>query len=130
MAAPKQELSIKITDINRIHVDDMNILESGEREVRQDFAPQAAGANDEDLALVAQKVLHLPSSTHKKDTSEMALEGVCILAAYAFPSHKRGICSGTWSVEDLIDMVVPIRPIAQCRVSIDLHIGSGSHALC
>lgn len=45
-SAPKQKLSIQITDINSVHVNDMNVLETEQREVGENFASQAASTND------------------------------------------------------------------------------------
>lgn len=49
---PEQELSIEVTDVNGIHVDNVNVLEPGKGEVRKDFTAKTTCTNDEDLALV------------------------------------------------------------------------------
>ena len=50
---PEQELTVKVTDVDRVHVYYMNVLESGQGEVGQDLAPQPTRTNDKDLAFVA-----------------------------------------------------------------------------
>ena len=35
---PKEELAVEVADIYCVHVDNVNVLEAGEREVGQDFA--------------------------------------------------------------------------------------------
>ena len=58
---PEQELSVQVTNVDRVHVDDMDILEAHERQVRQNFASQSTRANDQNLALLSQETLHLHS---------------------------------------------------------------------
>lgn len=36
-ALPEEELTIKIADIDGVHVDDMDVLEASEGEIREDF---------------------------------------------------------------------------------------------
>lgn len=57
--SPKQKLAIQIADVDRVHINDMDVLEARQREVREDLASKAACADDEDLRLVAQEVLDL-----------------------------------------------------------------------
>lgn len=43
----EKELSIQIRQVNRVEVDDLNVAETNEDEVLEQFAPDAAGADDE-----------------------------------------------------------------------------------
>lgn len=59
--APEEELSVEVTDINGIHIDDMYVFEPGEREVSQNLAAKPSCTDDENLALCTQELLHLQS---------------------------------------------------------------------
>jgi hypothetical protein len=48
--SPEEKLTIEIADINRVHIDYMKISESRQREVRENLAPKAAGANNKHFA--------------------------------------------------------------------------------
>ena len=48
VARPKQKLAIEIGNIDRVEIDDGDPGESGEGEVLEQFAPDAAGADEED----------------------------------------------------------------------------------
>jgi len=52
-------LSVQVTNIDRVHIDNMNILEARKREVGKNLTPQPPGANDEDFAAFPQEFLHL-----------------------------------------------------------------------
>lgn len=56
---PKEELAIEVADVDSVHVDYMNISEPTESQVGQDLAAQTAGADDENLGLVAKKLFDL-----------------------------------------------------------------------
>ena len=56
---PEEELAVEITDVNSIHVYDMNILETRQRQVRQDLAAQASSTDHKYLACLSQKLLDL-----------------------------------------------------------------------
>ena len=45
---PEQELSVEVRNVDRVHVDDVDVLESRERKVLEDLTAQAAGSNDQD----------------------------------------------------------------------------------
>lgn len=64
---PEQELAIEIADVNCVHVDDMDVLEAEQREVRQDLASQTSSADDENLALLAQELLDLRTKVFSRD---------------------------------------------------------------
>lgn len=49
--SPKEKLTVQVTDIDRIHVYYMDVLETGQSEVGQDFASESTSTNDQDLAL-------------------------------------------------------------------------------
>lgn len=79
--APEEELPVQIGDVDRVHVDDMNVGEPKEGEVGEDLAAESAGAwerayegqhgyarvqrlasvltDDEDFALLAEEALRL-----------------------------------------------------------------------
>lgn len=57
--SPEKKLSVKVANIDSVHVDNMDVLETGQREVRKNFASKAASTYDEDLALVSQEVFDL-----------------------------------------------------------------------
>lgn len=56
---PEKKLPIEVADIYGIHVNDVNVLEAGEREVGKDLASQSSSANHEDLALIPEEFLNL-----------------------------------------------------------------------
>ena len=56
---PEEELAVEITDVNGIHVYDVNILETRQRQVCQDLAAQATSADHKNLAFISQKILYL-----------------------------------------------------------------------
>jgi len=56
---PKQELPIEIADINRVHINHMNIFEPRECQVGQDFASQTTSADHQYLALLANEFFGL-----------------------------------------------------------------------
>lgn len=58
-SVPEQELSIEITDINRVHVNYMDILEPRERKISQYFTSKTTGSDDQKLCLVPQEILNL-----------------------------------------------------------------------
>ena len=43
---PEQELSVKIANVDGIHVNDMNGFESHQRQILQEFTSEAAGSDD------------------------------------------------------------------------------------
>lgn len=45
----KEELPVQVGDVNRVHVDDVDVAEAREGEVFEHFAAEAPGAHDEDL---------------------------------------------------------------------------------
>ena len=63
---PKEELTVEVTDVDRVHVYYMNILETRECEIRQDLASQTTRANDKNFALIPQEVfnLHVINTRH------------------------------------------------------------------
>lgn len=68
---PEKKLTIQVTDVDSIHVNYMDVREPQQREVGQDFTPQATCANDEDLGLRPQKVFDLQLirvGKYKKET--------------------------------------------------------------
>lgn len=62
---PEKELSIKIGDVNRVHVDDIYVSESGQGEVFEELAAQATSSNDQDPAVVFQEWKNLPKDIRK-----------------------------------------------------------------
>lgn len=56
---PKQKLTIEITDVDGVHVDDMNILEASQREIGKNLAAETASTDDQDLGLISKKVFDL-----------------------------------------------------------------------
>ena len=50
---PEQELSIEIADIDRVHVNNMDILEPRKREIGENLTAETTGPNNQDFALVA-----------------------------------------------------------------------------
>ena len=50
---------LNIADVNGIHVYDVNILETRQRQVCQDLAAQATSADHKNLAFISQKILYL-----------------------------------------------------------------------
>lgn len=58
-AIPEEKLSVQVADIYRVHVDDMDVLESGKSEVGQDLTSKTTSTNDKNLATVSQKALDL-----------------------------------------------------------------------
>lgn len=56
---PEEKLSIEVTDVNSIHVDYMDVFESGQGKVGEDLTAKTAGANYKDLGLIAQEVFDL-----------------------------------------------------------------------
>ena len=65
-SSPKEELSIEIGDINSVHINDMNLLETGEREIFEDFTTQAACTYDQNLVGV-EIISCLAPSAHEGD---------------------------------------------------------------
>ena len=59
---PEQELSVQVTNVDRVHVDDMNVFKARQCKVCKNLTAQAARANDQNLALVAQKALDLKTA--------------------------------------------------------------------
>lgn len=56
---PKQELTVKIADVDGVHIDDMDILEASESKVSEDLTAETTSADDKYLRLVSEKVLDL-----------------------------------------------------------------------
>lgn len=59
--SPEEELAIQVANVDGIHVDDMNVLEARQREIREYLTTQAACTNDQDLALISEEILNLKS---------------------------------------------------------------------
>ena len=57
--SPEEELSVQITNVDRVHVDDMNVLEPRQGEVGEDLTSQTTCADNKDFALVPKKVFDL-----------------------------------------------------------------------
>lgn len=62
-SAPEEELSVEVADIDRVHVNDVNVLEASQSEVGENLTTKATSADDKDLRLVTQEVLHLQSAS-------------------------------------------------------------------
>ena len=62
---PKKKLPIQVTNIDGVHVDHMNILETGQGEICKDFTTQTARSDDKDFALIAEKSLDLIVAEYK-----------------------------------------------------------------
>lgn len=56
---PEEKLSVQVTDVDRVHVDDMNVFEPGEGEIRENLAAQPSGPDDKNLAAISQKIFDL-----------------------------------------------------------------------
>lgn len=56
---PEQELAIQVTDVDGVHVDDMDILEARKSKVGQNLAPESTSADNEDLDSLPQPFLSL-----------------------------------------------------------------------
>ena len=55
-------MTVEIADIDRVHVDNMNILESSQGKVGEDLAAKTSRAYDKHLTLVAKEVFNLESA--------------------------------------------------------------------
>lgn len=55
MHEPKEKLTVKVAYINSVHVNDVNVLESREREIGKNLAAKSAGTNDEDLTFISEE---------------------------------------------------------------------------
>ena len=55
----EQELSVQIGGVDGIHVDNVDVLESTERQILQQVAAKTSSSNNQHLTLVLQKVFHL-----------------------------------------------------------------------
>lgn len=51
MLMPEKELSVQVTEIDGVKVDDMDFTKTREDEVLQEFAADAASADEEDASL-------------------------------------------------------------------------------
>lgn len=56
---PEQELTVQIADVDGVHVDNMDILESGKSQIGQNLAPQSTSANDKDFDPLTKPFLGL-----------------------------------------------------------------------
>lgn len=66
---PEEKLPIEVADIDSIHINDMNVLEAHERQVRKDLASQTSSTDHQYLRL-AQGRLRLYESA-LSSTSEL-----------------------------------------------------------
>lgn len=46
---PEQELTVKVGDVDGVHIDDVNVFEAGQGQVLEDFTAQTTGTNDQNL---------------------------------------------------------------------------------
>jgi hypothetical protein len=56
---PEEKLTIKIADVDSVHVDEMDVLEPSQSKIGEYLASQTTCADDKNFALVPQEVLHL-----------------------------------------------------------------------
>ena len=59
MGAPEEELAIEVAYVDSVHVYYMDVLETGQCEIGQNLATEAACADHKNLALVPQEVFDL-----------------------------------------------------------------------
>jgi hypothetical protein len=59
LRSPKKKLPIKITDVDCVHVNNVNILESCQGQIGENFTSQTTCTNNKDFALIPQEVLDL-----------------------------------------------------------------------
>jgi hypothetical protein len=52
-------LPVEITDVDCIHINYVNVLEAGKRQIGQDLAAQTASADNQNLGVISQKVFYL-----------------------------------------------------------------------
>lgn len=64
LCSPEQKLPIEIRHINGVHVDDVYVAETAQREIGEDLAAQAACTDDEHLALRPQERLCAMEDEH------------------------------------------------------------------
>lgn len=58
----EEELAVEVGNVDRVHVDDVNVAKTSEGEILQDLASQSASSDDKHLALVTQELLGLEVS--------------------------------------------------------------------
>lgn len=52
-------MSVQITDVDCVHVDDMDVLETSQGEIGEDLASEASRTDDENFALIAEELFDL-----------------------------------------------------------------------
>ena len=52
-------MPVQITDVDGVHVDDMNIFESSQGEIGEDLTSKTPCTDYEDLALIAEEIFDL-----------------------------------------------------------------------
>ncbi len=91
-------MSVQVTNVDGVHVDDMDVLETSQREVCKDFASQAASANDEDFTLVPEEILDLAMRWRVSFSTRSVSEKAQIMHS---PRHPRR------TIHPYVDLVVP-----------------------
>ena len=52
-------MPVEIADVDCIHINYVNVLEAGKRQIGQDLAAQTASADNQNLGVISQKVFYL-----------------------------------------------------------------------
>jgi hypothetical protein len=55
--APEEKLAVQVAGVDGVHVDEVDVAEARERQIGEQLAAEAAGADDEYLCRVAQHLL-------------------------------------------------------------------------
>ena len=55
--APEEKLAVQVAGVDGVHVDEVDVAEARERQIGEQLATEAAGADDEHLCRVAQHLL-------------------------------------------------------------------------
>jgi len=111
--APEQELSVQIADVNGVHIDNVDVFEPRQSEVREDFASQTSGPYHQGLALIPKERFDLETLTVMIALVSVGWNGGGSL--YFFTGKERRIGSRTGFIEDLVHMIVSGLPV--CCVS-------------
>ena len=66
---PEEELAVQVTNVDGVHVDDMDVLEPRQRQIREDLAAQTTSANDQNLCPISKQILHLSRSPQYEENA-------------------------------------------------------------
>lgn len=92
MILPEQELPIQIANVDRIHINDMNIFKSRESQIGKNLASQTTSPDAQNLALASQKTFDLMVSISVVRSQGTPREPNCVSC------HELRIRPWTWTI--------------------------------